>query len=418
VDLGSGREGLAVDIGEDGIGLQTFAPLQVGQSSAVRFLISGSAFEGTAIVAWVGPGRRSGIKFENIPEASRALLKEWLATKPSPDVQVPRVERSTASVPSPQTPADVARLPNTEAEQLDVQSALDLILERVLSITGADGAAIAVGNATEMCCCASLGNAPDIGTSVSVNAGLSGVCLRTSELVQCDDAEADPRIDPTASRELNLRSVLILPVLSEGVPIALLEVFSSKPGAFSMRHGERLSRIVQLLPAVLSDMPAGNSWSNTGHHGAGSPPETFLQDAPPTSYAENSVLPVGVDGPKTPPVTTRIDPETVEHAALMPQGRECDICGHRNPPSAIDCERCQVMLPGALNSLCKVRESMNSVEPATAMLSPVTGIVSSPPPNALVVRKSRSWLYLGITAAIVALLACMLAIGLYVGHTP
>jgi GAF domain-containing protein len=141
-----------------------------------------------------------------------------------------------------------------EVPRRNTEAALQLAAEEAARITGADGAAIAIGNSSAMCCCASAGDAPDVGVLVGPDSGLSGVCLRTSELVQCDDTASDPRIDPQAG--MSFRSVLIVPVTVDGRLQAILEVVSSKPHAFNAHHHHELSRMAQGIATLLTDTNA------------------------------------------------------------------------------------------------------------------------------------------------------------------
>ncbi|MGZ4818271.1 MAG: TonB family protein [Terriglobales bacterium] len=137
--------------------------------------------------------------------------------------------------------------------QLDTTACLKLAAEQAGRITGAEGVAIAIGNSMAMCCCASLGNAPDVGVLVGPDSGLSGICMRTSEVVHCEDTAADPRVDPVAGRRMSLRSVLIVPVIVDGHLQAMLQVVSSKPRAFDSQHREYLSHIAHDVAKLLSD---------------------------------------------------------------------------------------------------------------------------------------------------------------------
>jgi TonB family protein len=140
--------------------------------------------------------------------------------------------------------------------RLDPEAALQFAAEQAARITGADGAAIAIGDASAMCCCASAGDAPLVGALVGPDSGLSGICLRTSELVQCDDTANDPRVHLQPGGGMNLRSVLIVPVAVEGRLQAILEVFSLKPHAFNAQHRHELSRIAQGIATLLSEANA------------------------------------------------------------------------------------------------------------------------------------------------------------------
>jgi len=119
--------------------------------------------------------------------------------------------------------------------------ALDLVLHelvvRAVDATGASSAALALVRGSEMVCRAATGlHAPDLGVPVKTRDGLSGACLRTRQPQFCVDTESDPRVDAVIARRLGIRSILIVPVLDEGVLIGVLEVFSSEPSAFSERE--------------------------------------------------------------------------------------------------------------------------------------------------------------------------------------
>ena len=138
---------------------------------------------------------------------------------------------------------------SVDVPNLDTSSVLSLIAQEAARATGASGVAIAIGNARAMCCCASVGEAPPVGAIAGPESGLSGLCMRTSELVHCDDAASDPRVDPTQQ----LRSVLIVPVITDGRIHGMLQAVSPKPRAFSTNHRELLCRMSERIAAVLGD---------------------------------------------------------------------------------------------------------------------------------------------------------------------
>jgi TonB family protein len=125
--------------------------------------------------------------------------------------------------------------------------ALDLVLNelvvRAAQGTRAAAAALALGRQDEMVCRAATGHlAPDLGSPVSTRDGLSGACLRTGQPQISVDTEFDPRIDPAVSRQLGIRSILIVPVFENSSLhfAGILEVFSPSPAAFSHRDQKLL----------------------------------------------------------------------------------------------------------------------------------------------------------------------------------
>lgn len=181
-----------------------------------------------------------------------------------------------------------------DVPRLDTKAALQSAAEEAARVTGADGAAIAIGNSSAMCCCASAGDAPDVGVLVGADSGLSGACLRTSELVQCDDTASDPRAGPQAGGAMDPRSVLIVPVVVDGRLQAILEVVSATPHAFGAQHRHALSRIAQGIATLLTESNAKKPpKSSTKEHQVGAtstePSGKHVEAASPTP-ASSSVF--------------------------------------------------------------------------------------------------------------------------------
>ena len=134
--------------------------------------------------------------------------------------------------------------------ELSGELALDIVLNEVVEqawlTTGATGSAIALVRDGEMVCRASGGvNAPELGTRLDANSGLSGACARTRQIQCCDDAFTDPRADAAASRDLGMRSVIVLPLLLDGELIGIFEIFSPRACAFGDRDLQTLEVLAQ-----------------------------------------------------------------------------------------------------------------------------------------------------------------------------
>jgi TonB family protein len=127
-------------------------------------------------------------------------------------------------------------LPAELSVDLALEVVLNEIVEQACLATGATGAAVILEREGEMVCRASSGaNAPELGARLSGESGLTAECIKTRQVQRCDDAQADARADAEASRSLGVRSVMILPLLRNGDLAGVLEIFSSRPGAFGER---------------------------------------------------------------------------------------------------------------------------------------------------------------------------------------
>jgi TonB family protein len=250
------RRGIVLDVSEGGMAVQPFVPLTPGSTSGIELDLAGSTlFRGTGIVAWVGPSGRAGIRFVDVPPAAHEQLRRFLGVD-SPKVEEPELaERAPEQVVPAAAPAaaPIADTEIVESQELDLDGALGLIAERARDITSATGVAVALGDSQSMVCRASSGMAPDLGVRLQRDAGLSGYCLRTGEMIHCPDTLEDPRINPAVAEQLNVRSILIVPVFTGEVIAGLLEVLSARPHAFEPRHIVRLQRVAQLLSSAIED---------------------------------------------------------------------------------------------------------------------------------------------------------------------
>ena len=161
-----------------------------------------------------------------------------------------------------------ARFVNESGGGLSPKLSADLALEIVLHeiadqaclATGATGAAIMLRRDKEMVCRASSGDtAPVLGARFDIASGLSGLCIETSHVQRCDDAQTDVRADGEACRRLGVRSVMVLPLLRDAEVVGLFEVFSSRLAAFGDRDEQTLealsSRVLKNLDLAAEPLP-------------------------------------------------------------------------------------------------------------------------------------------------------------------
>ncbi len=138
--------------------------------------------------------------------------------------------------------------PKDSPDQFVLYEVLQLVAERARALTGADGIAIALVQEGEIICRATTGAiAPEIGARLDPRYGLSGICFLSGEMVRCDDAENDPRVNLSASRNLHARSILAVPLRGRRSVIGLLEAFSSDAFAFSESDIRGLSLLAELI---------------------------------------------------------------------------------------------------------------------------------------------------------------------------
>ncbi len=135
----------------------------------------------------------------------------------------------------------------------ELDAALQLLVERAQYITGATGTALALPQGDEMVCRASAGAcAPAVGARLQVRSGLTGESIARRQLLRCDNAETDPRVNLETCHALGIASIVVLPLLRRSGEIrGLFELFSDHPYAFEERDLVALERMAALTLTAL-----------------------------------------------------------------------------------------------------------------------------------------------------------------------
>jgi N-acetylmuramoyl-L-alanine amidase/putative methionine-R-sulfoxide reductase with GAF domain len=137
-------------------------------------------------------------------------------------------------------------------EQFLLDEVLQLVAERAVAITGADGLGIALAENNEIVLRASAGTIkPDVGQRIQRDSAFSGACFRTAQIIRCDDTETDQRVNLQACRQLGARSMVAVPLCGRRRVIGLLEAFSSEPFGFNDIDVGSLELLAELILAAL-----------------------------------------------------------------------------------------------------------------------------------------------------------------------
>ncbi|MGB8013828.1 MAG: GAF domain-containing protein [Terriglobales bacterium] len=260
-----------LDLHEEGFAVQTSERLEPNRAVTLCLDLpeTKSYIHGSGQVIWSDDSGRGGVRFSALAEGSRRILKEWLfanlligcANHAARSEQLARREEEKfpelaqaheSSAVSPSLAAVEAveeDCREVAATGDDGDSALQLITEHALQLTGASGAAIALLADDRMTCRARAGDpAPPLGAPVDPRQGLTGECVRSGLLVWCEDTENDARVDPEVGRALGIGSLMAAPIVSDFRVVGLLEVFSPHPRAFTEAHGTLLRQLVEMIP--------------------------------------------------------------------------------------------------------------------------------------------------------------------------
>src|SRR5712691_10159254 len=136
------------------------------------------------------------------------------------------------------TEAELRELEKEIANSRDwaTSALLKQVLERVSSITLAQGAAIAVSDQWGVICRASVGQAPEVGSRLRPDSALTRECFETGQVVICEDTETDYRVHRATAKSLRLRCAVVVPLQAQDSVVGVIEVLSSRPSAFNTTH--------------------------------------------------------------------------------------------------------------------------------------------------------------------------------------
>jgi hypothetical protein len=140
--------------------------------------------------------------------------------------------------------------------QIDLEPAIGVITERAQALTGATGAAIGLRKGNEVICRARAGRtAPDLGVRLQTDSGISAECLRSGEIVLCNDAEDHPHVDLASCRRLGARSILAAPLRQFHRTLGIFEVLSAAPNAFNHQDAATLQLLSSMMVAAIARIP-------------------------------------------------------------------------------------------------------------------------------------------------------------------
>jgi two-component system sensor histidine kinase/response regulator len=136
---------------------------------------------------------------------------------------------------------------------LDMAAVLNLIAARTQELTHAFGAVVELAEGKEMVYTAASGRAaPYIGLRTPLASSLSGECVRTGQILRCDDAERDGRVDLTECRRVGARSMIVVPLVYAQQVVGVLQVLSPEMYAFGPVDVHTLQLMAGLIGAAMS----------------------------------------------------------------------------------------------------------------------------------------------------------------------
>jgi diguanylate cyclase (GGDEF)-like protein len=134
------------------------------------------------------------------------------------------------------------------ASEFDLDAVMAEIAIQAHRLTRSDSAVVEMLEGDELVYRAVAGGARKFqGLRMNAATSLSGRSIRSAEILWCQDAGTDPRVDLEVAREAGARSLVIVPLLQRRKAVGALKVYSGRPYAF----GERELRVAQMLAGTL-----------------------------------------------------------------------------------------------------------------------------------------------------------------------
>ena len=136
--------------------------------------------------------------------------------------------------------------------ELDLESFLSLVVNRIDLLTPSTCSIVELKEGNEMVYRAASGVAADhLGLRLDINNSISGLCVKSQEVLSCKDTEKDDRVNKEACRLLNIRSLIVAPLFSEGKALGVLKAVASDPSAFSESDVQTLQLLAGLTGAAI-----------------------------------------------------------------------------------------------------------------------------------------------------------------------
>lgn len=139
-----------------------------------------------------------------------------------------------------------------QTERFILDEVLQLLCDRALAITQADGVIMALSEGSAFVCRAGGGTlAVERGVHLAPDSKLLKECLESKRISSAHDCAADSRAEQDLSRVLGAGSTVIVPLRGSNAVVGVLQAFAQKPSAFSDEDIRTFDFFAELLLSAL-----------------------------------------------------------------------------------------------------------------------------------------------------------------------
>lgn len=138
------------------------------------------------------------------------------------------------------------------ASRFDVDTVLQVVVNRAWQLTNGTGAAVELVEGDEMVYRTAGGTvAAGTGLKLKRSASLSGHCVAKGLPLRSDDTSSDERVDQNACKRIGAASMVCVPLKFHDDPVGVLKVVSSRPFGFDDADVELLKLLARIVGIAL-----------------------------------------------------------------------------------------------------------------------------------------------------------------------
>ncbi len=143
------------------------------------------------------------------------------------------------------------------------EGVMRIVVEKARAATNAPGAAVQFIEGNEMVIKFASGLLKSWeGMRVATAGTLSGLATLTGSVLVCEDTETDSRVDLEASRKVNVRSSIMVPLKHRDRTVGVLQLVSDKPHDFDQRDAQLLEELAGFIAAALRRATLMDEWEH------------------------------------------------------------------------------------------------------------------------------------------------------------